>query len=174
MRTGLALVALLASMSAGSPLVAQPMAADSMAARTPVARTPERWRFEQCMGGLTYGAPLKWAAAYGVGLVRENDERDLCLLGSAKIGIGGAGVHVGVANAFGPFGSGTAVTLGVMRMFDRPLNALARRTYVGGSVHIWPILAIGGEIGWYTRLGKDPAGSAMPRSMLVWSTGFGF
>lgn len=137
------------------------------------ASTPS-WRFGPCMGGLTYGAPLKWALSYGMGYVREDPESDWCVLGTAKIGLGGAAMHVGVANAFAHFGSGVALTVGAIRTFDQPLHALAHSTYVGASLHGWPILAIGGEFGWYTRAGKDPAGSATPRSMLVWSTGFGF
>jgi hypothetical protein len=136
--------------------------------------TPSAWRFEQCMGGLTYGAPLKWAMSYGMGFVSEHPESDWCVLAAAKLGLGGAGLHLGMANAFAPFGSGVALTVGAIRTFDQPLNALARRTYVGASLHAWPILAVGGEFGWYTRIGKDAAGSATPRSLLVWSTGFGF
>ena len=137
-------------------------------------RSAASWHVDQCMAGLTYGAPLKWAAAYGMGLVREYAASDVCLLAVAKVGIGGAGLHVGVANAFGMFGGGTAVTVGTLRTFDRPLDALANRTYVGASIHAWPVLAVGGEFGWYTRVGVDPTGSVTARRLLVWSTGFGF
>jgi hypothetical protein len=51
---------------------------------------------------------------------------------------------------------------------------LAKRTYVGGSVHLWPILALGGEIGVYRRMGSDGPGTTRSRTLLAWSTGFGF
>lgn len=137
-------------------------------------RKAAAWHLDQCMAGLTYGAPLKWAAAYGMGLVREYDASDVCLLAAAKVGLGGAGLHLGMANAFGMFGGGTAVTVGMLRTFNRPLDAVANRTYVGGSLHGWPVAAIGGEVGWYTRVGGDPPGVSTPRRLLVWSAGFGF
>ena len=145
-----------------------PLAADRMAAPGP------GWRLDQCMAGLTYGAPLRWAVAYGMGLVREYEASNVCLMATAKLGIGGAAAHLGMANAFGMFGGGTAVSVGMLRTFARPRDALARRTYVGASIHAWPVLALGGEFGWYTRVGADPPGVTTPRRLLVWSTGFGF
>lgn len=168
----LALQPLLASGAAQSRPVPAAVTTPRDTARA--TRSAASWRVDQCMAGLTYGAPLKWAAAYGVGLVREYAASDVCLLAVAKVGIGGAGLHIGMANAFGMFGGGTALTFGVLRTFDRPLDALANRTYLGASIHAWPVLAVGGEFGWYTRVGRDPAGTATPRSLLVWSTGFGF
>lgn len=132
------------------------------------------WQFEQCMGGITYGAPLKWALSYGMGLVHESTSHDLCFLGAAKIGFGGAGFSTGLASSLGPFGSGMAVTGGVLRTFNDPMGALAKRTYVGGSVHIWPVLGLGGEIGVYRRLGADAPGATQGRGLIVWSAGFGF
>lgn len=154
---------------AGSPLVAQEKAATDRAS-TPTTR----WQFDQCMGGITYGAPLKWALAYGMGLVRETPRNDWCFLGAAKVGFGGASFNVGLANSIGSFGSGTAVTAGVLRTFNDPMGAVAKRTYVGGSVHLWPLLALGGEVGLYRRLGTDPAGLTRGRTMITWSAGFGF
>jgi hypothetical protein len=148
---------------------ATPAASDS----TP--RTPTtRWQFDQCMGGLTYGAPLKWALSYGMGFVRESEKRDWCFLGAAKVGFGGASFNVGLANSLGHWGSGVAITGGLLRTFNDPMGAIAKRTYVGGTVHVWPLLALGGEIGYYTRIGKDPAGLTRGRGMVTWSTGFGF
>lgn len=141
--------------------------------RTPERSAPE-WQFEQCMGGITYGAPLKWALSYGMGLVRESDKHDLCFLGAAKIGFGGASFSTGLASSLGPFGSGTAVTGGVLRTFNDPMGALAKRTYLGGSVHVWPLLGLGGEIGVYRRMGTDAPGTTQGRNMIIWSAGFGF
>lgn len=146
--------------------------ADSARRATPNA-TP-RWQFDQCMGGLTYGAPLKWALSYGMGLVRESEQRDWCFLGAAKVGFGGASMNVGLANSLGHWGSGVALTGGVLRTFNDPMGAIAKRTYVGGSLHVWPILALGGEIGLYRRLGTDAPGTTRNRTLITWSTGFGF
>ena len=90
------------------------------------------------------------------------------------MGFGGASFNVGLANSMGRFGSGVAITGGVLRTFNDPMGALAGRTYVGGSVHLWPLLALGGEVGYYTRVGTDPAGTTHRRGLLTWSTGFGF
>jgi len=133
-----------------------------------------RWQFEQCMGGLTYGAPLKWALAYGMGMVRESDNLDLCFLGAAKVGFGGASFSVGVANSLGPFGSGSALTVGLLRTFDAPMGARAKRTYAGASLHVWPLLALGGEIGYYIPLGSDRVGTPPAKGVVTWSAGFGF
>lgn len=159
-----------------APALAQPVSggATAAAARPATPPKPPEWQFDQCMGGLTYGAPLKWALSYGMGLVRETEKRDWCFLGAAKVGLGGASLNVGIANSMGHFGSGVAITGGVLRTFNDPMGALAKRTYLGGSVHLWPILALGGEVGVYRRMGTDPAGVSRGRNLLVWSTGFGF
>lgn len=161
---------LLALACCAGPALAQPaVVADS----TNDSSAP-RWQLEQCMGGLTYGAPLKWALSYGMGWVRESETRDWCFLGAGKVGFGGASLNVGLANAIGRWGSGVAVTGGVLRTFNDPMGAVAKRTYVGASLHLWPLLALGGEVGYYRRMGTDPAGLGRARGMLVWSTGFGF
>ena len=137
-------------------------------------RTPAtRWQFDQFMGGLTYGAPLKWALSYGMGWVRESEQRDWCFLGAAKMGFGGASLNVGLANSLGHWGSGVALTAGVLRTFNDPLGALAKRTYVGGNLHVWPLLALGGDVGYYVPIGRDAPGTK-GKGLLVWSTGFGF
>jgi hypothetical protein len=132
------------------------------------------WQFDQCMAGLTYGAPYKWALAYGMGYVRESPTSDWCVLSTAKVGLGGASINVGLANSLGHFGSGAALTLGLLRTFEDPLGATPRRSYIGASLHLWPIIALGGEVGIYTRIGTDPAGLTSSRHMVTWSTGFGF
>ena len=98
----------------------------------------------------------------------------ICALAVAKVGLGGAGASVGLAKALGSFGAGTAVTGGIIRTFGEPLNATARRTYVGGAVHLWPLLALGGEVGYYVRLGDEPGASVHGKRMITWSAGFGF
>lgn len=164
----------LSLLASGTTLAAQVLprraVSDSESVHTPTVH----WQFDQCMGGLTYGAPLKWALSYGMGYVRESATSDWCVLGAAKIGLGGAGFNVGVANSLGHFGSGASLTAGVLRTFDNPLKASAKRTYVGGSLHVWPILGLGGEVGVYTRVGADPVGLKSSRRIITWSTGFGF
>lgn len=150
-----------------------PAPAGATAPATP--STPEmRWRFDQCMGGITYGAPLKWALSYGGGMVYEGDRIDLCALAVAKVGLGGAGASIGLAKSLGSMGTGSAITGGIIRTFGDPLNATARRTYVGGAVHLWPLLAVGGEIGYYVRLGDAAGASSQGKKVITWSAGFGF
>lgn len=157
-----------------APVVASPVAsAIASAAQDTVTHSAPRWHFDQCMGGLTYGAPFKFALAYGMGYVRESETADWCFLGAAKVGLGGASFNVGLANSLGHWGSGTAVTAGILRTFDNPLGAMAKRTYVGGSVHLWPLLALGGELGYYVPLGRDGQGER-GNGMVTWSAGFGF
>lgn len=165
----------LGACASGAALCANAVRANAQsAARDTTTDSPVAWQFDQCMGGLTYGAPFKWALSYGMGYVRESSTSDWCILGAAKVGLGGAGFNVGVANSLGHFGSGASLTAGLIRTFDDPLKASARRTYVGGSLHVWPILGLGGEIGVYTRVGKDPVGLMSSRRIITWSTGFGF
>ncbi len=166
------------SVSTGVALasLAQSVSAQVLPRRVSADSTPSavNWQFDQCMGGLTYGAPYKWALSYGMGFVRESPTSDWCILSAAKVGLGGASLNVGVANSLGHFGSGASLTAGILRTFDNPLKASARRTYVGGALHVWPILGVGGEIGLYTRVGKDPVGFPSDRRIVTWSTGFGF
>ena len=133
------------------------------------------WHLEHCIAGITYGAPLKWAVSYGGGYLRESiTGPDLCALAVAKLGIGGAQGSLGLGSSFSPWGSGVLVTANVLRTFGAPLKATPRRTYVGASVHLWPILALGGEVGYYTRLGDAPGASSSAKHLLTWSAGFGF
>ncbi|MBL0937969.1 MAG: hypothetical protein IBJ03_03685 [Gemmatimonadaceae bacterium] len=173
-------VALTSAACVVTPLQAQTVAAPAGVAaagqgtvRDTMPSSPPRWQFDQCMGGLTYGAPLKFALAYGMGYVRESEKNDWCFLGAAKVGLGGASFNVGLANSLGHWGSGTAITAGILRTFDNPLGAVAKRTYVGGSVHLWPLLALGGELGYYVPIGSDAPGTKA-KGMLTWSAGFGF
>lgn len=161
----------LRAQTVASPVGATAAAAN--AARDTLPPTPTRWQFDQCMGGLTYGAPLKFALSYGMGLVRESETTDWCFLGAAKVGLGGASFNVGLANSIGHWGSGTAITAGVLRTFDDPMGAVAKRTYVGGSVHLWPLLALGGEVGYFVPVGSDAPGTKA-KGIITWSAGFGF
>ncbi|MEO7995894.1 MAG: hypothetical protein ABI852_00545 [Gemmatimonadaceae bacterium] len=131
------------------------------------------WRFDQCLGGLTYGAPLKLAVSWAGGMRKELDSgQDVCAFVSPKIGLGGARISAGFARTFGTFGSGLAVSGGILRTFGAPSYADRMSTYAGGSLHVFPILGIGLELGTYHRLGGvDGQGR---KSIIIWSAGFGF
>ncbi len=146
------------------------------AAPGPDGKIPSSWRLDQCIGGLTYGGPHKLALSYGGGLMRESmtNGDDTCLMAVGKIGLGAASASFGIGRSIGSMGSGVSLTGGVLRTFSGALNATARRTYVGGSVHVWPLLAIGGEIGYYVRLGDAAGASTHQRRIITWSAGFGF
>ena len=127
------------------------------------------------MMGLTYGAPLKLAASYGGGMLHEsNNGPDVCALGVAKLGFGGAQGSLGVGTSFAPWGTGVMLTGNVLRTFSAPLEASPRRTYVGASLHLWPALALGGEIGYFWRMGDVSGESAAGKKIWSWSAGFGF
>lgn len=168
------LVVAAATASAG----AQRAATNGLASPADSARTTisaDGWHVEQCMAGLTYGAPLKLAVAYGGGFLYESNSRpDWCALVAGKIGLGGAQVSTGIGTSFAPWGSGVMVTGNVLRTFSSPLSATASRNYVGASIHLWPLLALGGEIGYYTRLGDADGASTSGKHIVAWSVGFGF
>jgi hypothetical protein len=133
------------------------------------------WHVEQCMMGLTYGAPMKLAAAYGGGLLREPASgADVCIPLIAKVGFGGAQGSIGIGTSFGPWGSGVMLTGNVLRTFSAPLNATGNRTYLGASLHVWPVLALGGEIGYMWRMSDAPGESTAGKKIWTWSAGFGF
>lgn len=132
-----------------------------------------KWHFDQCLGGLTYGAPLKLAVSWAGGLRKELDSgQDVCAFVSPKVGLGGARLSVGFAHTLGTFGSGIAVSGGVLRTFGAPSYADRMSTYAGGSVHVFPILGIGLELGSYHRMGGI-AGQGR-KSIIIWSAGIGF
>ncbi len=127
------------------------------------------------MAGITYGAPLKLAASYGGGFLYEsNDGPDYCALGVAKLGLGGAQASVGIGTSFAPWGTGLMATGNVVRTFGSPLDATPKRTYVGASVHFWPALALGGELGLLWRVGDKDGEATAGHRVVTWSVGFGF
>jgi len=130
------------------------------------------WHAEQCMGGITYGAPLKLAASYGGGFLHEsNNGPDVCALGVAKVGLGGAQLSAGVGTSFAPWGTGVMLTGNLLRTFAKPLHATGNANYVGASLHLWPAFALGGELGYFVRLsGGGDAG----KRVVGWSVGVGF
>lgn len=158
--------------------VGQQAAPTALAANADAARedmVAEGWHLEQCMAGITYGAPLKLAVAYGGGFLYESNSRpDWCALVVAKIGLGGAQASTGIGTSFAPWGSGVMLTANVLRTFSSPLGATASRNYIGASLHVWPLLALGGELGYYTRMGDKDGESSAGKNIVAWSFGFGF
>ncbi len=133
------------------------------------------WQRSHCMAGLTYGAPMKLAVSYGNGYRRQFDSgANACAMAIAKIGLGGVQGGLGLGRTVGALGGGAMISANVLRTFATPLHASARRTYVGASVHYWPILALGGEIGVYTRLGDAGGASNALKHIISWSFGLGF
>jgi hypothetical protein len=137
------------------------------------AQSSSGWHRDQCLGGLTYGGPLKLAVSWAGGLRKElASGQDVCAFVSPKIGLGGARLTTGVAKTFGTFGSGVAISGGVLRTFGAPSYADRMSTYAGGSLHVFPLLGIGLEIGSYHRLGGIEGQGR--KSIIVWSAGIGF
>lgn len=140
------------------------------------AREGSEWHWDQCIGGLTYGAPYKLAASWGGGLIRESmtNGDDQCLVGVGKVGFGGASASLGYGRSVGASGGGAMLTGGVLRTFRGSWRATPQRTYVGASLHVWPMFALGGEIGYYVRLGDATGASDAQKRVVTWSVGFGF
>lgn len=132
----------------------------------------QRWHISRCLLGLSYGSPLKAYVAGAVGVRRAFDARTVCSYGAAHLGLGGARASLGTAVTLGRYGSALGVSGGVLRTFGNPGgDADPRRSYVGGSVHVWPLLALHSEFGAYTRVARS--GEAAQR-ILIWSVGFGY
>lgn len=170
-----ALATLLAVGSANRAAAQQQSPAALRSDSTRVTPTESGWHVEQCMAGITYGAPLKLAVSYGGGFLYEsNGGPDVCALAVAKVGFGGAQGSMGIGTSFAPWGTGVMVTGNVVRTFSAPLEATPRRTYVGASLHFWPAFALGGELGYLWRMGDEPGTAAGGKRILTWSVGFGF
>lgn len=135
-----------------------------------------RWRWDRCLLGLSYGAPQKLALGYARGLVYEAYEggADTCTFVGAKAGLSASRLSIGVARSINALGGGAGISAGLLRTYNRPLGAADNSSYAGVSVHLTPLLALGGEIGWYTRLGDNAGVPDGQRRIVTWSAGFGF
>lgn len=130
-----------------------------------------RWRVDRCQFGLSYHSLTKVTAAITGGVRRSFEPRSVCTYGAAHLGLGGTRASVGSAVTIGRFASALGVSGGVLRTFGAPGgDATPWRTYVGGSVHVWPLLGIHSEIGAYfvTRTGEPG------RRLVTWSVGLGY
>lgn len=131
-----------------------------------------RWHMSRCLLGVSYGSPLKVYVSAAAGLRRAFDARTVCTYGAVHLGLGGVRTSLGTAVTLGRFGSALGVSAGVLRTFGNPAgNADARRSYVGGSVHVWPVFALHSEFGAYSRVARSGEG---PQRIFVWSAGFGY
>ncbi len=141
-------------------------------ANQPDEADDKRWRAQRCLLGVSYGSPLKLYVAAAAGMRRAFDSRSVCSYGAVHLGLGGVRGSVGTAVTFGRYGSALGVSGGILRTFGNPGgDADPRRSYVGGSVHLWPLLALHTEIGAYSRVART--GEAAQR-ILLWSVGFGY
>ncbi len=132
----------------------------------------QRWHVSRCLLGLSYGSPLKLSVAVAGGLRRAFESRTVCSYGAVHLGLGGTRASLGTAVTFGRYGSAVGVSGGALRTFGNPAgSALPQRTYVGGSVHVWPLLAVHTEVGAYSLVTRS--GEAGQR-IVVWSVGFGY
>lgn len=132
-----------------------------------------KWHRDQCLGGLTYGAPLKLAVSWAGGLRKElKSGQAMCAFVSPKLGLGGARLGAGLMRTFGSFGGAYGASGGIIRTFGAPSYADRQSVYAGGSVHVMPLLAIGVELGWYGRLGGVKAHGR--ESIIALSLGVGF
>lgn len=130
------------------------------------------WHRGQCLGGLTYGAPLKLGVSWAGGFRKElANGQDVCAFIAPKLGLGGARLGVGLARTSGTFGGGAAVSAGIIRTFGAPSYADRQSTYAGASVHVFPLLVIGIELGWYHRL--DGVSGKGRENIIAWSLGIG-
>ena len=154
-------------------LTTQVARAQSAGATNAATSEESGWNREQCLGGLTYGAPLKLAASWAGGLRKElANGQDVCAFISPKVGLGGARLGAGFARTTGTFGGGYAGSVAIIRTFGSPSYADRMSTYAGGSLHYFPLLGIGLELGWYKRLGGTSGRGR--ESIISWSAGIGF
>ncbi len=176
MRTFVALVCLCVAFVAAAPARAQPVAPRPTVvgggSQLPDDADDMRWRMSRCLLGLSYGSPLKLSVSAAGGLRRAFEDRSVCAYGAVHLGLGGTRASLGTAVTLGRFGSAVGLSGGVIRTFGAPGgDALRYRTYVGGSVHLWPVLGFHTDLGTYSLLTRD--GEAAQR-ITTWSVGFGY
>jgi hypothetical protein len=99
---------------------------------------------------------------------------DQCVVAVGKVGFGAASASLGYGRSAGASGGGAMLTGGVLRTFGGSWRATPQRVYVGASLHVWPMFALGGEIGYYVRLGDATGASTAQQRVVTWSVGFGF
>lgn len=158
--------------SASAQAVAAPRVALAERSAEPDLADDDRWRLDRCLLGLSYGSPLKLSIAAAGGARRAFASRSVCAYGAAHLGLGGTRASVGSAVTLGRLGSAVGVSGGALRTFGNPLgDATPWRTYVGGSVHVWPLLGIHTELGAYSLVTRT--GEAGQR-LVTWSVGFGY
>lgn len=173
MRVAALCVAVCAPMtSASAQAGAGPRIVPTEQSAEPDLADDNRWRVDRCLLGLSYGSPLKLSVAAAGGLRRAFASRSVCAYGAAHLGLGGTRASLGSAVTLGRFGSALGVSGGVLRTFGSPGGDAQRwRNYVGGSVHVWPLLGVHTEVGAYslvTRTGESG------QRLITWSVGFGY
>jgi hypothetical protein len=158
-------------------LRAQPLQPASLAAGRPPASAPSdevndgRWRADHCLLGLGYHSVTKVSVAVAAGLRRAFEARSVCAYGAAHLGLGGTRTEIGSAVTLGSLGSALGVSGGLLRTFGQPAGSSPWRTYVGGTVHLWPLLGIHTEVGAYTLLART---AGVRDRVVTWGVGFGY
>jgi hypothetical protein len=131
-----------------------------------------RWQLDRCLLGLGYHSVMKVTAAAAGGARRAFERRSVCVYGAAHVGLGGTRASVGSAVTIGRFASAVGVSGGLLRTFGRPGgDAVPWRTWVGGSVHLWPLLGVHTEVGAWSLLTR-PGESG--QRLVTWGVGFGY
>ncbi len=149
-----------------------PRVAPSARSAGPDLADDNRWRVDRCLLGLSYGSPLKLSVAAAGGLRRAFASRSVCAYGAAHLGLGGTRASLGTAVTIGRYASALGVSGGVLRTFGSPGGDAHRwRNYVGGSVHVWPLLGVHTELGAYSLVTR---GSEAGQRLVTWSVGFGY
>lgn len=140
--------------------------------RGPDEADDNRWRLDRCLLGVSYGSPLKLSVAAAGGLRRAFASRSVCAYGATHLGLGGTRASIGSAVTIGRFASALGVSGGVLRTFGSPGGDAQRwRNYVGGSVHVWPLLGIHTEFGAYSLVVR---GAEAGQRLVTWSVGVGY
>jgi hypothetical protein len=139
------------------------------------ALSAQNMRWGRCVVGVSYGAPFKMAVSYAAGRVWESEDGggDYCDYVSTKVGIGGARLALGSSRTINALGGAAGLSVGLLRTFGNPWHAQPWSNHLGVAIHVLPALALGGELGYYVRVGGDAPG-APKRGILTWSVGFGF
>ncbi len=142
-------------------------AAAAQAGADEAARPFRQSRRVEPVGGLHYGTPLRWSLAFGA-LVDPRRAGGGGLLVLGESGLGGVRASLGGVRVLPGYGSGVAVTAGVLRTNGEPWQFAPRTTYAGVEARLLPILVTGVRVGVWRRIGGRPDGATR------WSIGGSF
>jgi hypothetical protein len=101
--------------------------------------------------GIHYGAPLKWSAAVGIGLL-SSDKAEAGLFIAGEPGLGGWKASVGWIRMTGTLGTGRVARLSLLRTEGKPWRAPRQATFVGAEYQHMAIFALGARLGVFYRV----------------------